>query len=133
MSKKKRKRQNAAKDEDFNGINDDVESAAAADSEQSDDDDIAADSMIKVTFHTCSFSVKFKTRCSFIWRGCNGVVTVFGCNLVLRLFYSRPIAGPPWPVAHSRQRLCLFAHHIKGGANLFMVSALHISEIFALL
>jgi len=51
MSKKKRKRQNAAKDEDFNGINDDVESAAAADSEQSDDSDpeLASPRLIRQT------------------------------------------------------------------------------------
>lgn len=52
MSKKKRKRQNATEDDDVVGVNDDGgEFAAAADSEESDDDDIAADSMIKVTFH----------------------------------------------------------------------------------
>ena len=55
MSKKKRKRQNATED-DVIGVNDDGRefTAAAADSEESDDDDdIAADSMIKVTFHIC--------------------------------------------------------------------------------
>ena len=55
MSKKKRKRQNAADDGVVMDVNDDGEFVnddgkfAAGDSGQSDDDDVTADSMIKVT------------------------------------------------------------------------------------
>jgi len=66
MSKKKRKRQNAAEDEAVMGddgefVNEDGK-FAGNESEQSDDDDIAADSMIKVTLrdysvHCCHFEL----------------------------------------------------------------------------
>jgi len=82
MSKKKRKRKNAAEDEVVAGINDDGEFVnddgkfAAVDSEESDSDDVAADSMIKVT--VCAHSSCFK---SGMWQTNRAMYTVSQNNV----------------------------------------------------